>query len=379
MNKLFSWSRFLAVFTKELMQLRRDRLTFAMIIAIPIMQLILFGYAINTNPKHLPTVIINGDITPLTRSFSSALQNSEYFKIVDDNISDEKAQYLLAKGDINFIVHFPNNFTRDFIRGDKPSMLVSIDATDPIASGSATAALASLSHSVFDFDINHSFPHLKTENKEPFNLIIHSKYNPEAITQYNIVPALMGVVLTMTMVLITSLAITRERERGTMEGLLATPVLPIEVLSGKVIPYILLGYIQVFIIIFCAIILFQVPFEGSFLTLIVATLPFIAANLTIGITISTIAQNQLQAMQMTFFFFLPSILLSGFMFPVKGMPESIQWFAELLPLTHYLVIIRGIILKGNSFIYFWPETVKILLFGLFVVLLGLKRFKRTLD
>lgn len=378
MFKQFSWQRFVAIFNKEFTQMRRDRLTFAMLIGIPIMQLILFGFAINTNPKYLPTAVVNADITPMTRSFVSAIQNTEYFNIVHDNISDQEAQYLLAKGDVNFVVHFPNNFSRDLIRGEHPSLLVSVDATDPIASGSAINALTNLSRSVFDFDISHGLSYLQ-QTPSPFNLIIHPKYNPEAITQYNIVPALMGVVLTMTLVLITSLAITRERERGTMEGLLATPVLPSEVLLGKVIPYILVGYIQMVIIVLCGRLIFQVPFEGSFITLLLATLPFILANLTVGITISTIVSNQLQAMQMTFFFFLPSILLSGFMFPVKGMPIAIQWISGILPLTHYLVITRGIVLKGNTFIYFWPEILKILIFSLAVIFLGLKRFRKTLD
>lgn len=378
MTQYFSISRFLAVFFKEFTQMRRDRLTFAMLVAIPIMQLILFGFAINTNPKHLPAAVINADISPLTRSFVAALQNTEYFKIVDDHVSDQEAERLLQKGDVNFVVHIPNHFSRDMVRGESPELLVSVDATDPVASVNAINALNALGQRVFDYERSHELSHLKSA-PPPFTLVTHAKYNPEAITQYNIVPALMGVVLTMTMVLITSLAITRERERGTIEGLLATPVLPSEVVIGKVIPYILVGYVQLLIILFCAKLIFQVPFEGSLLTLIIATLPFIAANLTVGITISTIAVNQLQAMQMTFFFFLPSILLSGFMFPVKGMPDAIQWISEFLPLTHYLVIVRGIVLKGSGFAYFWIEVVKILLFALFVVAVGLKRFRRTLD
>jgi ABC-2 type transport system permease protein len=378
MNHIFSWARFVAMFYKEFTQMRRDRVTFAMLIGIPIIQLTLFGFAINTNPKHLPTAIVNADISPFTRTFVAALQNSEYFKIVNNNASETEGNELLDRGKVNFVIQFPPNFSRDLVRGDRPDILISVDATDPIASGNAITSIATLSRTVFNFDLQHGLANL-IPSSPPASVIVHAKYNPEAITQYNIVPALMGVVLTMTMVMITALAITREREKGTMENLLSTPVTPLEVMAGKVLPYIIVGYIQLSLIVMAARLIFHVPFEGSLILLLLSTLPFIAANLTVGITISTLASNQLQAVQMNIFFFLPSILLSGFMFPVAGMPEIIQWISSALPLTHYLIIVRGIILKGNTLFLIWPEIVKILFFTLVVVLLGMRRFRRTLD
>lgn len=378
MNTLFSWARFVAMFYKEFTQMRRDRVTFAMLIGIPIIQLTLFGFAINTNPKHLPTAVVNGDVSEYTRTFIAALENSDYFNITHGNASEAESTALLARGDVNFVVQFPPNFTRDLIRGDHPELLISVDATDPIASVNAITALGTLNRTAFNIDLQRGLSYLVATDP-PVNLIIHAKYNPEAITQYNIVPALMGVVLTMTMVMITALAITREREKGTMENLLSTPVTPLEVMAGKVLPYVIVGYIQLIIIVLAARLIFKVPFEGSFPLLLISTLPFIAANLIVGITISTFAVNQLQAVQMNIFFFLPSILLSGFMFPVAGMPVGIQWVSNILPLTHYLIIVRGIILKGNSLIYIWPQIVNIILFTIVVVLMGMKRFRRTLD
>ena len=378
MNKLFSWARLIAIFVKEFRQIRRDKLTFALVIGIPIMQLILFGFAINSNPKNLSTAIINGDVSPFTRTVIAGLQNSEYFKITNPASSEKEAELALARGDVQFVFNFPSNFTRDLIRGDHPDLLVTVDATDPMASINAYAALQQATRTMFDLDMQRGLPHL-VSTPPPVNLIVHAKYNPERISQYNIVPALMGVVLTMTMVMITSLAITRERERGTMENLLSTPVRPLEVMIGKVAPYILVGYIQLLIIVLSAKIIFDIPFEGSMLLLLVLTFPFIAANLVVGLTLSTFATNQLQSVQMAIFFFLPSVLLSGFMFPIQGMPVSIQWISEILPLTHYLKIVRGIILKGNSLQILWPEIIKILLFMCVVILMGLKRFRRTLD
>lgn len=378
MNSIFSLTRLMAIFIKEFRQISRDKFTFALIIGIPIMQLVLFGFAINSNPKNLFTAIINGDVSPFTRTITTAIQNSDYFKITRPISSEKEAELALARGDVQFVFNFPTNFSRDLVRGDRPDLLVTVDATDPMASINAITALQQMTESVFELDAQRGLPHLESK-APPVNLVVHTKYNPERISQFNIVPALMGVVLTMTMVMITSLAITRERERGTMENLLSTPVRPLEVMIGKVMPYILVGYIQLLIIVLTAEVVFHVPFEGSVLLLLVLTLPFIAANLTVGLTLSTMANNQLQSVQLAIFFFLPSILLSGFMFPVQGMPESIQWISEILPLTHYLKIVRGIILKGNSITIIWPEVVKILMFMLVVVLLGLKRFKRTLD
>lgn len=379
MRDLFSFKRLFAVMVKELMQMRRDRLTFAMLIGIPLVQLLLFGYAINTNPKHLPTVIISHDHSAYTRTFVAALQNTDYFNILKPNASEKEAAYDIATGRAQFVFNIPGNFSKDLIQGRKPSILMTVDATDPTASAFAISTVSQLAPSVFNRQLERDgFPALVAQ-PPPAQLIIHAKYNPENITQYNIVPGLMGVVLTMTMVMITGLAITRERERGTMESLLSTPARPIEVMFGKILPYVIMGYIQQLIIIVLAVTIFSVPEAGSYALLAWLTLPFIAANLAMGLTFSTIAKNQLQAMQMTFFFFLPSLLLSGFMFPFYGMPTWAQWIGECLPLTHFLRIIRGLMIKGNGFYALWPDVWPILIFMTVALLVGLKRYRQTLD
>ncbi|HVV69544.1 MAG TPA: ABC transporter permease [Gammaproteobacteria bacterium] len=375
---LFSWSRLFAVIRKEFIQMRRDRLTFAMMVLIPLMQLTLFGYAINTNPKNLPSAVLAEDNSPYTRAFIQGLKNTEYFKISHEVNSEQEAKHLIDVGEVLFVFSIPSDFTYRLLRHEHPSILVEADATDPVTTGNALAAVQILARSVLDQTIKGSGYYLK--NPPPaYNVIIHAKFNPESNTQYNIVPALLGVVLTMTMVVITSLAITRERERGTMENLLAMPVRPLEVMVGKITPYILVGYIQVCLILLVANLLFKVPIEGSLLLLLFAVLPFIAANLAMGLTFSSIAQNQLQAMQMAFFFFLPSILLSGFMFPFKGMPQWAQYVGEILPLTHFLRIVRGILLKGTGLTDIWREIWPIGVFMLVAMTIGLLRYKKTLD
>lgn len=359
--------------------MKRDRLTIGMLLGIPLMQLILFGFAINMNPRHLPTALVVLDHSPQTRDFVTALENTKYFDIKVANTSEAEAERLLARGTVTFIVRIPAGFTRSMIRGENPSMMVVADATDPAATGNAIAALNTLADTVFNQSFNYDGLNYLHTNSPPFDLLIHSKYNPEAKTQYNIVPGLMGVILTMTMVMITGMAITRERELGTMENLLASPVRPIEVMLGKILPYIIVGYVQQILILLAAIYVFNVPIYGSFWLLSAMTLPFLIANLTVGLTFSAVAQTQLQAMQMTFFFFLPSILLSGFMFPFYGMPDWAQYLGELLPLTHYLRIVRGIILKGNDFIAIWQDLWPMLLFILIVGFICLKRYRQTLE
>lgn len=378
MKIYFSWPRLLAIIIKEFIQMRRDRLTFAMIVGIPIMQLILFGYAINTNPKNLPTAVIAADHSAYTRAFIQSMINTEYFRITANPTSEQQAQELLARSKVVFVLSIPTDFTRRLIRNEHPSMLVEADATDPVATGSALAAVEALTQSALAQTVKGAVNYLA--NPAPsYSVIVHAKYNPESNTQYNIVPGLLGVVLTMTMVLITSLAITRERERGTMENLLATPAQPLEVMVGKIVPYILVGYLQVGLILLIAHLLFSVPLEGSLLLLLVCALPFIAANLAIGLTFSSIAKNQLQAMQMAFFFFLPSILLSGFMFPFYGMPTWAQYLGQALPITHFLRIVRGILLKGNGIPQVWPDVWPVLLFALAALAIGVSRYRRTLD
>jgi ABC-2 type transport system permease protein len=374
----FSWSRWVGIIVKEFIQLKRDRLTFGMVIGIPVLQLILFGYAINTDPKALPTAVLAADASPYARTLVAAMQTSGYYRVDYQPRSEAEMDELLAKGRVHFAVTIPENFGRKLVRGERPTLLVEADASDPAAVVNAVAALSQLAPTALNRELGGTLAELKAA-PAPFDVRVHRRYNPEGITAYNIVPGLLGVILTMTMVLMTGLAMTRERERGTFENLLATPALPIEVMTGKIVPYILIGLIQVAIIVACALALFQVPVQGSLVLLFFVVLIFIAANLTLGITFSSIARNQLQAMQMTFFFFLPSILLSGFMFPFRGMPEWAQWIGSLLPLTHFLVLVRGIMLKGNAFSELVPQIWPLLAFMAVVIAIGLGFYKRTLD
>lgn len=370
-----SLQRWLGIVVKEFIQLKRDRLTFGMIIGIPIIQLLLFGFAINSDPKHLPTAVVMAEASPFARAYLAAMRNSDYFDLVGSVESEAEAARLLDRGDVQFVVTFPPGFQRALVRGEQPSLLVEADATDPVAAGSAISVLNHLGNEVFTPDL----PGFHPPGKQLIELRLHKRYNPEGITAYNIVPGLMGVILTMTMVLMTGLAMTRERERGTFENLLATPATPLEVMTGKIVPYILIGLIQVSLVLLAARWVFDVPMLGSLVLLYVVVLLFICANLTLGITFSSIARNQLQAMQMTFFFFLPSILLSGFMFPFRGMPEWAQVIGNCLPLTHFLVLVRGILLKGNDVSLLWPQVWPILAFMAVVLGVGLKTFRRTLD
>lgn len=376
MHATFRFGRFFAILYKEFTQLRRDRLTFAMMIGVPLLQLTLFGFAINGDPKRLPTVLVAEENTVFTRSLAAAMENTGYFEMLEQG-SGQDAQRLLATGRAQFVVSVPAGFSRQLMRGERPQLLLEADATDPAATGNAVAAMQHIASTALQHDLRGVLQ--RPSLPEPFELRIQRRYNPEGITQYNIVPGLMGVVLTMTMIMMTALGLTREVERGTMENLLAMPVLPLEVMTGKIAPYILIGYTQVGVILLAARYIFDVPFVGSLALLLGCVLLFITANLTVGITISSVARNQTQAMQMTFFFFLPSLLLSGFMFPFRGMPSWAQGIGEALPLTHFLRLIRGIMLKGNGLAECWPAIWPLLLFVLVVMAVGLKRFRRTLD
>ena len=373
-----SFARLWGIALKEFIQLSRDRLTFGMIVGIPIMQLLLFGFAINSDPKHLPTAINVQDNSVFTRTFIRSLENTGYFQIVQQVQSEAESDRLLAEGSVQFVVTIPPDFSRQLVRGERPAILLEADATDPAATSNALASLVTVGQSVLNRDLSGALAKLRPTDA-PFEVRVHRRYNPEGVTQYNIVPGLMGVILTMTMVLMTGLAMTRERERGTFENLLATPAKPLEVMVGKIVPYIMIGLVQMTLILLAARFIFAVPFQGSLVLLYAVSLLFIAANLTLGMTFSTIARNQLQAMQMTFFFFLPSILLSGFMFPFRGMPEWAQVIGNVLPLTHFLRLVRGILLKGNNLYEMWPHTWPILLFTVVIVALGAKFYKRTLD
>jgi len=374
----FSVHRLWAIVLKEFVQMRRDRVTFGMMVGIPLMQLLLFGFAINSDPRHLPTALRLGDQGPYTREFVAALRQSEYFAVTREAATEAEAAQLLQRGEVQFVINIPEDFTRRLLRGERPAILLEADASDPAATGPAIAAARALVDSVFDRDLNGPLSRLRGR-PGPVDFRIHAHYNPENITQYNVVPGLMGVVLTMTMVVITALAITRERERGTMENLLATPVRPFEVMVGKILPYIAVGYVQVTLILFAARWIFHVPLVGSLGLVYAVAFLFIAANLAVGITFSTLARNQLQAVQMAFFFFLPSILLSGFMFPFRGMPEWAQWIGSGLPLTHFLRIVRGILLKGSGPADIAPELWPLLLFLAVAMAIGVKRYRQTLD
>lgn len=374
----FTFHRLWAVVMKEFIQMRRDRVTFGMMVGIPLLQLTLFGYAINSDPKNLPTALRLADEGPFARTLVAELRASKYFEVVRITDSEAEVEHLLRLGTVQFVVNIPDDFTRRVLRGERPTVLVEADATDPAATGPAIAAIRALADTAIDRDLTGPLARLRGA-RGPIDLEVHAHYNPENITQYNVVPGLMGVVLTMTMVIITGLAITRERERGTMENLLATPVRPLEVMLGKILPYIAVGYVQVTLILLAARFLFDVPMVGSLALLYGISLLFIAANLAMGITLSTLAKNQLQAVQMAFFFFLPSILLSGFMFPFRGMPVWAQWIGACLPITHFLRIIRGILLKGNGLFEIMPEVWPIALFVVIAMAVGVKRYRQTLD
>lgn len=376
--KSFSWVRAWAILIKEWQQMLRDRLTFAMAVAVPIMQLILFGFAINTDPKGLPTVAVIADSGEMAQSVLVALQNTGYFRIDAIETDEKKAEQMIETGTVQFMIVIPPNFTRDVIRGSQPNILLSVDGTDPSASGNAIAAVNVVMPQALVHDLVGPLSNLMPLDN-PFGVIVHRRYNPEGLSRYNIVPGLVGTILTMTMVMLTSLAMTRERERGTMENLLATPVRPAEVMVGKILPYVILGYIQLGVILGAAFVIFDVPMQGSFALLLLMIGVFMIANLGVGFTFSTIAKNQLQAMQMTFFFFLPSILLSGFMFPYRAMPQWAQVIGEVLPLTHFLRIVRGILLKGANFGEIVPELWPMLLFLLAASATALLRYRKTLD
>jgi ABC-2 type transport system permease protein len=374
----FALHRFAAIATKELVQMRRDRLTFAMVVGIPILQLVLFGYAINSDPKNLPTAIVDHDRSAFSRSLVAAMANTGYFEVVAQPGADSAADALLARGDVQFVVSVPPDFSRRLQRGEAARIDVAADATDPAATGNALAALRELGASALRHDLVGPFARLGPA-EPPFEVRVQRRYNAEAITQYNIVPGLLGVILQMTMVMMTAFAVTRERERGTFENLLATPATPLEVMTGKIVPYIAVGFAQSAIILAAARALFDVPMIGSVTLLVAAMTLYIAALLALGFTISTVAKSQLQAMQMTFFFFLPSLLLSGFMFPFRGMPAWAQALGEVFPLTHFLRIVRGVLLKGNGVSETLPHVVPIAAFLVVVATIALFRYRRTLD
>ncbi|HTX48993.1 MAG TPA: ABC transporter permease [Caulobacteraceae bacterium] len=374
----FSLARVLAVLSKEFTQLRRDRLTYAMILLLPVIQLMLFGYAINDLPRHLPTAVLVQEDTVFARSVLSALRNSSFFDLTVVARTPAELDTLLRRGTVQFAVTIPGDFTRRVIRGDGAQILVEADASDPAATGGAVAALDALPAQALAHDLV-GLPGPRGQVSQPFSVVVHNRYNPDSITAYNIVPGLLGVILSMTLVMMTALAVTRERERGTMEFLLSTPVQPLEVMVGKLAPYVIVGLIQTAIVLVLARLLFQVPMDGGWFGLGVGILLFIVGSLALGFLISTLAQNQLQAMQMAVFYVLPSILLSGFVFPFRGMPGWAQALGTALPVTHFLRIVRGALLKGQVLGDAWPSLVALGVIVCVVTALAIARYQRTLD
>ncbi len=373
-----SWHRLAAMVVKEFIQMRRDRLTFAMMVGIPLIQLTLFGYAINSDPRHLPTAVLSADQSAFGRAIVAGLETSSFFRVTETAPDAATLDRLLAQGAVQFAVEIPVGFGRQLLRGERPALLVMADATDPSATGNAVGALERIVEGALAPLLEGPLASL-ARGPPPVEVRVHRRYNPETLTQYNIVPGLIGTILTMTMIIMTALAMTRERERGTMETLLAMPVRPAEVMAGKLAPFVLVGGIQVVVIVGAARLLFGVPMEGDPLALLAGLLVFIVANLAVGFLFSTVARNQLQAMQMSFFFFLPSILMSGFMFPFRGMPGWAQAVGEALPLTHFLRVVRGVMLKGSGFAEVWPEILPMLAFLLAAAVLAMARYRQTLD
>lgn len=377
-NGFFSFARLGALLTKEFIQMRRDRITFAMMLGVPLMQLVLFGFAINSDPKSLPAALVATSNDQYTRAMVSALQNTNYYRF--DHIAETaaEAEELMASGEVAFVVTIPADFGRRVAAGDAPQILIEADATDPSASSGAVSTLGTVANQALQRAQGMEAASAETA-KGQLEVVVHRRYNPEGISQYNIVPGLLGVILQMTMVMMTSMALTRETERGTMENLLAMPASPAEIMLGKVLPYLVVGAVQVTVVLVASKLLFAIPFIGSLSLLLSAILVFVLALVLLGYTISTIARTQMQAMQLTFFFFLPSILLSGFMFPYRGMPGWAQALGEILPLTHFLRIIRAVMLKGAEFPAIAAEVGILGLFVAGFAGLALFRFRRTLD
>ena len=378
MSASFSYSRLRAILVKEFIQMRRDRLTFAMMVGIPIIQLMLFGYAINTDPKHLPTRVQIHDSGPFSRSFISAMTHSGYFAFQGVSASDAESERLLRSGEVLFVVVVPANFERDVVRGERPAILLDADATDPAAASGAIAALNSLvSTSLRDMTEG---PLAALQGKpEAFSVLVHKRYNPAGVTRFNIVPGLLAIIMSMTMVMITSIAIVREAERGTIETLLSTPVRPVEVMVGKILPYVLVGYVQTALFLAVAHGLFTVPFQGSWLAFLVGLNVFILVNLMLGFFFSTIARNQMQAMQMSFFYIMPSILLSGFMFPFFGMPVWAQVIGAAIPSTHFIRIMRKIMLKSGALPDIIPDLTALGVIMTVIAIAAILRYRQTLD
>jgi ABC-2 type transport system permease protein len=378
MSTFFSLRRLFAMLAKEFIQMRRDRITFAMMLGVPLMQLVLFGYAINNDPKGLPSALVTASHDRFSRAIVSALEQTGYYRFDHVTGSAAEAEALIAKGEVSFVVTIPSDFSRRILRNDHPQILIEADATDPAVASGAISTLGSVAATALNRERGTQYAALAVE-KGALDVVVHRRYNPEGISQYNIVPGLLGVILQMTMVMMTGMALTRETERGTMENLLAMPANPLEIMLGKVLPYLVVGAVQVVVVLAAAKLLFHVPFAGSLPMLLGVIILFVFALVLLGYTISTVSETQMQAMQLTFFFFLPSLMLSGFMFPFRGMPGWAQSLGEIFPLTHFLRIIRAVMLKGAEWPAIAEEAAYMLVFVLVFGGFALLRFKRTLD
>nr|WP_296986424.1 ABC transporter permease [uncultured Desulfovibrio sp.] len=374
----FSFHRFFALLTKELIQMRRDKATFSMLLSVPLMEILLFGYAINADPKHLPTLVVDADQSVMSRSLVSTLEVSGYFDITNRHATEDEARSALANGAAQFVVNIPVDFSRRVARGECPQVLIEADATDPSATSAAIGALSGLAARAIDEDLRGPLAELK-QGSAPYELLVHRRYNEENESAFSVVPGILGVVLSSTMIMMTSIAMTRERERGTLESLLVAPIRPLEMMLGKISPYLLIGFGQILVIMTAAKVLFHVPMLGSMLLLFMVCVVFICANLALGFIFSSIAKNQMQANQASSGFLLPSIILSGFMFPYRGMPEWAQWLGEILPVTHFLRIVRGILLKGNTLGDVWGDFWALVLILGVVCALSIRCYRRTLD
>jgi len=378
MNRFFSLRRLFAIIFKELIQMRRDRITFGMMLGLPIVQLVLFGFAINNDPKGLAAALVTTSHDHYTRAMVSALENTGYYRFDHVVASAAEAERLIEKGAVSFVVTIPSDFARSVDRGDHPQILIEVDATDPAVASGAISTLGDVAQRALLRELSVEAESRRRKD-QALEVVVHRRYNPEGVTAYNIVPGLLGVILQMTMVMMTSMALTREAERGTMENLLAMPAVPVEIMLGKVLPYLLVGGVQVLVVLIAAKLLFDVPFVGSLALLLTGVITFVLALVLLGYTISTLARNQMQAMQLTFFYFLPSLLLSGFMFPFRGMPGWAQVLGETFPLTHFIRIIRAVMLKGVDYTAIESEMMALVFFVFLFAGLALLRFRRTLD
>ena len=375
MIRFFSFTRLAALLVKESIQMRRDRITFAMMIGVPLLQLMLFGFAINTDPKGLPAALVAPTQDRFTRAMVSALELTGYYRFIAPDATSEKAEEMIARGDVAFVVTVPSDFGRRIERGDRAQILIEADATDPSVASGAISTLSTVASSALQREAGQ----VAQNTGGGIDITVHRRYNPEGITQYNIVPGLLGVILQLTMVMMTAMALTRETERGTMENLLSMPATPLEIMLGKVVPYFAVGAVQVAVVLVSAKLIFDVPFVGALHVVLGGIFVFVLALVILGYLISTVSRTQMQAMQLTFFFFLPSLLLSGFMFPFRGMPQWAQYLGEVFPLTHFLRLIRSVMLKGADTAIVADSLAAMMLFAVGLSLLALLRFRRTLD